>query len=373
MSKLPRYVQVIKMADGHQEYRFNPPQSLVDAGVVKREMYGRDIRKVKSIAQQSNTLIDTHRKEKAERLNITKHSKVIDLVNLYYESNDFIMLREGTKVDYQYFLTVLCDSMGNKKLQDVSSKKAKWAYETWVKRGISFANHVATCSSRVFNYSIQMEYSLFNPFTNIKRKTSPQRRVVWKHEDVIKFLDVAYSDYSTRNIGLIVQMAYEWCQRLGDMRKLKWEDIDFDKKMLVLEQSKRNAEVFLPISGELIEMLHDQHKDFGFQQYVAPHILPTEGVFYPYAMQRLSKNGRAVMRSAGLSEKLRLMDLRRTGVVQMVDKGVPLPNIMSVTGHANVASVKPYLKNTYTAANNALTQRNVSVQSSIVSNIESDT
>jgi len=67
------------------------------------------------------------------------------------------------------------------------------------------------------------------------------------------------------------------------------------------------------------------------------------------------------------------MDLRRTGVVQMVNKGVALPNIMSVTGHTNVASVKPYLKNTYTSANKALTQRNVSVQSNTVSNIESDT
>ena len=57
----------------------------------------------------------------------------------------------------------------------------------------------------------------------------------------------------------------------------------------------------------------------------------------------------------------------------MVDKGVPLPNIMSVTGHTHVASVKPYLKNTYTSANNALTQRNVSVKSHTVSNKESDT
>jgi len=373
MSKLPRYVQSMKMADGHTEYRFNPPQSLVDAGVVKREMYGGDLRQVKRIARQSNSLIDTHRKEQTDIVKVTKSSKVSDLVKLYYLSNDFNMLRETTKVDYRYFLTVLCGSMGNKKYQEITSKLAKWAYEEWVKRGVSFANHTATCSSRVFNYAIEMEYTYFNPFTNIKRKAEIQRRVTWQHEDVIKFLDVAYSDYSTRNVGLIIQMAYEWCQRLGDMRNLKWEDIDFDKKLLTLQQSKRRAEVFLPISTELMEMLTDQHEDFGFQPYVAPHTLPTGGVFNPYAMQRLSKNGRAVMRKAGLSDELRLMDLRRTGVVQMVDKGVPLPNIMAVTGHANVASVKPYLKNTYTAANNALTQRNVSVQSNTVSNIESDT
>jgi len=232
------------------------------------------------------------------------------------------------------------------------------------------SGRMRSCSSRVFNYAIDMEYTYFNPFTNIKRKAEIQRRVVWEHEDVEKFLDVAYSDYTTRNIGLIIQMTYEWCQRLGDMRKLKWEDIDFDSAMLTLEQSKRRAEVFLPISEGLMAMLQDQHEDFGFQPYVAPHILPTEGVFKPYAMQRLSKNGRAVMR---MSEELRLMDLRRTGVTQMVDKGVPLPNIMAVTGHTHVASVKPYLKNTYASANKALTSRNVSIQSNTVSNIESDT
>ena len=304
---------------------------------------------------------------------MSKMVSINDLVQLYYRSNDFDMLRDTTKNDYKYFLGVVSATVGNEKFTGFTSRKAKWAYEEWVRRGVSFANHVATCASRVFNYAVEMEYAMQNPFTSIKRKPEIKRKVVWKHEDVLKFLDVAYSDFTTRNIGLIIQMTYEWCQRIGDMRTLEWEDIDFDDKVLTLEQSKRRAEVFLPISDDLMSMLHEQHKDFGFQRYVAPHVTPTRGVFYPYAMQRFSKNGRAVMRKAGLSERLRLMDLRRTGVVQMVDKGVPLTNIMAVTGHANVASVKPYLKNTYTSANEALTRRNVSVQSNTVSNIESDT
>ena len=75
---------------------------------------------------------------------------------------------------------------------------------------------------------------------------------------------------------------------------------------------------------------------------------------------------------AKLSEELRLMDIRRTGVTQMVDKGVPLPQIMAVTGHTHVSSVKPYMKHTYDSASNALTQRDTYVQSSVTSNIESD-
>ena len=63
------------------------------------------------------------------------------------------------------------------------------------------------------------------------------------------------------------------------------------------------------------------------------------------------------MRDANIPDELRLSDLRRTGTVEMVDAGVSMGNIMSVTGHANPQSVKPYMKNTYTSANLALTQR----------------
>jgi len=46
MNRLPRYVQAIKKSGRPTEYRFNPPQTLVDEGVVKREMYGSDVSQV---------------------------------------------------------------------------------------------------------------------------------------------------------------------------------------------------------------------------------------------------------------------------------------------------------------------------------------
>ena len=63
------------------------------------------------------------------------------------------------------------------------------------------------------------------------------------------------------------------------------------------------------------------------------------------------------MRAAGLPDEYQIMDMRRTGTVEMVDAGVPLPQIMSVTGHSNPQSVKPYLKNTLTSAKQAATLR----------------
>jgi len=372
MRTLPRYVQQRVSPSGDISYRFNPPQTLVDAGIVERYELGGDAKEARRLARIMNKAIDDYREEQSKIVGLKPSSRVTDLINFYYQSNDFNMLRESTKVDYRYFLTVLHQTIGHRKYKDVTPKVAKAAYEKWVERGISFANHAATCSSRVYNYAIQMEHAEQNPFAKIKRKTTQQRKMVWTHGEVNKFLDMAYSDFDYRNVGLIVHMAYEWCQRLGDMRMLKWENLDLDKQQLTLEQSKRRADVFLPISDNLTAMLKEQKADFGFQEWVVPHPMPVKGKYKPYAMERLSKVGRKIMRLARLPEELRLMDIRRTGVTQMVDKGVPLPQIMAVTGHTHVSSVKPYMKHTYESANSALTQRNISVKSSAASNIESD-
>ena len=282
---------------------------------------------------------------------------VDDLVQKYYTSNDYNMLRDRSKKDYQYFLGVMLDNFADVKFDELTSKQAKHAYEEWVARGISLANHVCTVSSIVYRYAIEMEYAEVNPFANVRRKTAPQRKVVWSEDDVRQFLDTAYSEFQWRSLGLIVHMAYEWCQRLGDMRLLTWDNLDLPEKKLYLEQSKRRAEVTLPIEDDLLEMLIQQEQDVGFQSYVAPRTSPTQGEYHPYSMERLSKAGRAVMREAGLPDELRLMDLRRTGTTQMVEAGVSMGQIMSVTGHSNPQSVKPYMKNTYASANNALTAR----------------
>ena len=111
-------------------------------------------------------------------------------------------------------------------------------------------------------------------------------------------LDTAYSDFSTRNLGLIAHMAYEWCQRLGDMRLLTWDGVDFDNKTVYIEQSKRRAEVHLPISDDLCDMLTQQEQDFGFKSMLH-HVLaqlvntsPTHCIISLY--------GRKLMQAAGL-------------------------------------------------------------------------
>tara|TARA_X000001388_G_scaffold75272_1_gene69696 strand:+ start:936 stop:1817 length:882 start_codon:yes stop_codon:yes gene_type:complete len=289
--------------------------------------------------------------------------KLKQIAKEYYSSHDYKNLRNETKAHYIYCLTTsLATSVEGVTLGDVNvmkmtTKQAKLAYDLWCDRSISTANHVMAVTRILLNYAVRMEHCNINPFATVRRRGTQPRKVVWTKGDVRKLLDAAYSDFSTRNIGLIAHMAYEWCQRVGDMRLLTWDAIDFETKRVLIQQSKRNAQVELPIDEDLYEMLIQQEQDFGFQPYIAPRPTAYRGVYEPYTIYKLPLHARKLMDEAGLSKELRLSDLRRTGVTEMVDAEVGIGQIMSVTGHANPQSVKPYLKNTYASANNALTAR----------------
>lgn len=292
-----------------------------------------------------------------------KGTKITDVVAEYYLSLDYRSLAPVTQKDYKYCIdTMLATQLPRVKfavanITTITPPNAQAAYNLWAERGVSFANHTLAVSSKLWNFAIQLGHVPTNPFSKVSRRPHRPRKVVWTREDINLFLTTAYSQFRWRSVGLIVQMAYEWCQRLGDMTNLTWDKYDFDKRVLYLEQSKRRAKVELPTTDELHEMLVQQHAEVGFQPYVAPVCYNNKVLSSPYNKHTLSMSARNVLRAAGLPEELQIMDMRRTGTVEMVDAGVPLPQIMSITGHANPQSVKPYLKNTLTSAQQAATLR----------------
>jgi integrase len=292
-----------------------------------------------------------------------KKLKIQELMTEYYASLDYRSLSDSAKRDYRYCLnTFLATVVRNRSVskmyaQSMDTPLAQVAYNSWAERGVSFANHTHAVASKLYNFGIQLGYLDMNPFSKVSKRTAKPRKVVWTREHINLFLDTAYSRFKWRSVGLIVQMAYEWCQRLGDMANLTWDMYDPETRVLYLEQSKRRAKVELPTTDELHEMLMQQKADVDFQSYVAPRCLERRIISKPYDKYALSYVAREIIKAAGLPDELQIMDMRRTGTMEMVEAGVSLPQIMSITGHANPQSVKPYMKNTLTSARKAATLR----------------
>jgi integrase len=205
--------------------------------------------------------------------------------------------------------------------------------------------------------AVELELMTSNPMRLVKKMQTKPRKVMWTYDQVRQFLDTAYSEFEWRSIGLIVHMAYNFAQRIGDMRSLRWDNINFEERRLDLEQSKRRAEVHIPITIHMYRMLEQQRKDFGFQEYVAPHPYPRNGGYAIYTDVDISRMVNRVKEAANLPKELTAMDMRRTAITEMVEAGVDTTQIMAVSGHNSPQSMRPYIRHTYKSAASALERR----------------
>ena len=256
--------------------------------------------------------------------------KFKNAVNKYLRTRQFNSLANSSQKNYESCFTVFCRmsvmgrKLGNVDLDKLSIAMCSEIYDTWeLETSTSNANHNARVFSVLINYLISMEIMTLNPMARVRKRHSEPRSVVWTHDQVLSFLDSAFTKFEWRNIGLIVLMCYEWGQRPIDIRNLTWDDVDLDERVVKIKQTKRGAEVELPIPDNLVGMLSEQKGDWDFQEY----------------------------------DDLRVGDLRKTAIVQMIESEVDQLAIQSVTGHKHVSSLNPYNKFSLKTAKSALERR----------------
>jgi integrase len=336
-------------------YRYNPPKDAVTAGVVERK-YFDTLDEANAYAQMCNSTIREWRIERKHLKALTANSNIDDLVRSYKQSLSYKNLTERTREHYDYYLQCWNKSrlggvpLMKAKLNTVVTPMCQRVYEEHAANSVSLANHSLALYRLIFNYGIRQGFVTHNPFTHVKPMRTKPRRVTWEREQVRAFLNTAYSRWDWRNVGLIVHMAYEWGQRLGDMRTLTWDTYNVDTGVLTLTQSKRRAKVTLPTSEGLQQVLKQQHRDFGHQQYVAPSRRKVHRQLVPYSIDIINDIGRTIMDAAGLPQNLWLMDLRRTAITEMVENGVPVTSVMAISGHATPQSLTPYIRHTLKGA-----------------------
>jgi integrase len=306
-------------------------------------------------------------------VDIPKHtSKLSVIVDFYLHSDAFCRLSGNTQKDYEKHLDAVLKTtvegrlLGNYTVRSIKARHIRLAYAKWLiptgdnkkDKLIRTANYRKAALSKAWKHCMELDVMDNDPIRLVKTLSTKQRKVKWTREQVVLFLDTAYGNFRWRSIGLIVHMAYEWAQRIGDMRMLTWNHINFDAKRVDLTQSKRGADVHLPIPSDLLTMLKQQSQDFGFQDYVAPKTKPVAGAYVPYPIDHIDTAINEVKQEAGLPKEITAMDLRRTAITEMVEGDADLAQIMQVSGHRNPESVKPYLVNTFSGASNALAKRN---------------
>ena len=358
-----RYTKRVKQKSGKEIIRFEPPQDARLAGVVKSQSF-RDGRAARYEIPRLIEKVDAFRRGELIGGDIGPKSKIKHVVNHYLDSKQFNTLSVRSQTSYQRELkavvgtTVNGTAIGDVGLDKITAQLCARMYETWVDDvSVATANSRSRVLSVVLNYCCSLDLLTHNPMAKVKKLKHEPASIIWTQGEVESFLDVAFSDFRWRNIGLLVLMCYEWAQRPTDIRHLTWSGVDLEGARVTIKQSKRGATVELPIEDNLLNMLTQQKGDWGFQDYVVPHHRASDNSYRPMSVSVMTSLLDEVKAEAGLPDELQAGHLRKTAINEFLEAGVDTAQIMSVSGHKNIVSLNPYVKHRYSTANSAMQKR----------------
>jgi integrase len=112
--------------------------------------------------------------------------------------------------------------------------------------------------------------------------------------------------------------------RKGELFNLKWQNVDFENRIIKVERTKSKKVRFIPINSTLFETLKRLEAERGENQ----HVFPSKNI------QTAWENAR---RRAGI-ENLTFHDLRRSFATRLLEAGIDIVTISKLFGHSKVSS-----------------------------------
>lgn len=172
----------------------------------------------------------------------------------------------------------------------------------------------------------------------------------WKKEDVKRLLNAVDrgSPIGKRDYAILL-VVIRLGLRASDIRNLKLHNLEWNRKKIVIIQTKTRQTLELPLLDDIGWALIDYLKNGRPKTKVDPvfvnHKAPYGGFKDTNGMQQILWK---YMRFAGLeipkNEHCGLHSLRSTLARTMLESGAPLPVISEVLGHESIQSTSIYLK-----------------------------
>ena len=148
----------------------------------------------------------------------------------------------------------------------------------------------------------------------------------WTKEEVNRFLEKCFSNFTWRSLGLLSAYVYELGQSYREVRKLQWKDFNHDLSSVVI------GKLSLPISDNLKDMTQQQKGDWDFQEYAFPYLRKSDKAYRPLNEKVVINQTKAVRDAAGLGNHITLRNLRYTALFEMYKEGVSRYELMCLTG-----------------------------------------
>ncbi|MBZ0116976.1 MAG: tyrosine-type recombinase/integrase [Sandaracinaceae bacterium] len=263
-------------------------------------------------------------------------------------SKDFLRLVGGTRLKpstkrgYENVLdTFLIERIGDERIDAIDTNVVRELDAELVKRGRrpSTRRQMQCVVRSLLRYAKEAGHIERVPELPRLPKTGATISRALTSEEVARILDCSKPPH---RLGL--ELAAYAGLRAGEVRALRWRDIDLERKLLIVRRSRCRDVEAPPKSGhERVVPLHAKLaaslRNTGPKRPDAYVSGPKPGE--PWGEHQLYNAFRTACRKAGISG-FRLHDLRHAFVTELFRGGVPAPVVQRLAGHEHLATTQRY-------------------------------
>jgi integrase len=224
-------------------------------------------------------------------------------------------------------------SIGIREIEHFLSKKKQEASE-WTAR--KYYGSLASA----FQKAVQWNYLEENPFRKVPKPKGREIFPVFFNESDFRLLLSVIKERDFRELCITALLSG---LRMGELLALRWNDIDFTSKIILVKNSetfttKTRKNRVVPMSNELCHLLKERKENIRFE---------CETVFHDRYGKKLrdltvSHNFKKSIRKAGLNDKLHFHSLRHSFASALVMSGVSLYAVQKLLGHSNSQTTEIY-------------------------------
>ncbi|HSK71835.1 MAG TPA: site-specific integrase [Pyrinomonadaceae bacterium] len=210
------------------------------------------------------------------------------------------------------------------------------------KRSPATVNRLLSVLSKIFSLAADAEIIESNPCQRVRKfRLNNQRVRVLSIEEENKLFAALRDNDLVKNIVLV---ALHTGMRRGEIFDLKWFDVDFQRGMIQVRESKSNKKRLVPMNTTIRTLLQNLKRK---SEYVFPS--PKTGG----RLDNVKRSFRRAVREAEI-EDFRFHDLRHTAATRMADAGADAFTLMKILGHSDIRMTSRYTHATHAALRRAV-------------------
>lgn len=203
-------------------------------------------------------------------------------------------------------------------------------------RSPATVNRYLAVLSHLFTFAVkEWEWIEENPLRKVTKMKEPRGRVRFLSDDERNRLLAACKESSSPYLYTVVVLALSTGARRMEILGLRWQDIDFNRSIITLHETKNGERRILPLTGHALSLIQERAK---LRHLHCDYVFPSKDLKNPIDIRTPWENA---LKRAEIND-FHFHDLRHSAASYLAMNGASLAEIAETLGHKTLQMVKRY-------------------------------